>query len=61
MGRDKGMPVNEEYADKEKFMFTSRQLHKVVFDIFNRDEQEFSASEYTNVDLKMEQSTQKTV
>jgi arylsulfatase len=44
------MPVNEEYADKGKFKFTDGQLHKVVFDISNPDEQEFSASEYTDVD-----------
>jgi arylsulfatase len=50
IGRDEGMPVNEEYADKGKFKFTEGQLHKVVFDIFNPDDQEFSASEYTDVD-----------
>ena len=33
IGRDEGMPVNEEYADKGKFKFTEGQLHKVVFDI----------------------------
>lgn len=33
IGRDEGMPVNPEYADKGKFMFTEGQLHKVVFDI----------------------------
>jgi len=50
IGRDEGMPVNEEYANKGKFKFTEGQLHKVVFDIFNPDDQEFSASEYTDVD-----------
>jgi hypothetical protein len=35
IGRDEGMPVNEEYADKGKFEFTPGQLHKVVFDIKN--------------------------
>ena len=33
IGRDEGMPVNDEYADKGKFKFTEGQLHKVVFDI----------------------------
>jgi len=33
IGRDEGMPVNREYEDKGKFMFTQGQLHKVVFDI----------------------------
>jgi arylsulfatase len=33
IGRDEGMPVNEEYADRGKFEFTPGQLHKVVFDI----------------------------
>ena len=33
IGRDEGMPVNEEYVDKGKFKFTEGQLHKVVFDI----------------------------
>ena len=33
IGRDEGMPVNSEYKDKGKFMFTEGQLHKVVFDI----------------------------
>jgi hypothetical protein len=33
IGRDEGLPVNEEYADKGKFKFTPGQLHKVVFDM----------------------------
>ena len=33
IGRDEGMPVNSEYKDKGKFMFTEGQLHKVIFDI----------------------------
>jgi hypothetical protein len=33
IGRDEGLPVNEEYADLGKFKFTPGQLHKVVFDI----------------------------
>ena len=33
IGRDEGMPVNEEYAHLGKFEFTPGQLHKVVFDI----------------------------
>ena len=33
IGRDKGMPVNKEFADKGKFKFTEGQLHKVVFDL----------------------------
>ena len=50
IGRDEGMPVNEEYADKGKFKFTPGQLHKVVFDIKNPDEQEVDASEYSIID-----------
>jgi arylsulfatase len=45
IGRDEGLPVNEEYADKGKFEFTPGQLHKVVFDIKNPEE-EVGASEY---------------
>jgi arylsulfatase len=33
IGRDEGVPVNIEYEDKGKFIFTAGQLHKVVFDI----------------------------
>jgi arylsulfatase len=33
IGRDEGMPVNPEYEDQGKFIFTEGQLHKVVFDI----------------------------
>jgi arylsulfatase len=44
------MPVNEEYADKGKFKFTEGQLHKVVFDIKNPDDQEVSPSAYSDVD-----------
>jgi len=33
IGRDEGLPVNREYEDKGKFMFTKGQLHKVVIDI----------------------------
>jgi len=43
-------PVNEEYADKGKSIFTPGQLHKVVFDIKNPDEQDVSASEYNVID-----------
>ena len=50
VGRDEGMPVNEEYADRGVFKFTEGQLHKVVFDIFNPDDQAFNVSEYTDVD-----------
>jgi arylsulfatase len=50
IGRDEGLPVNEEYAHLGKFKFTEGQLHKVVFDISNPDEQEFAASEFTDVD-----------
>jgi arylsulfatase len=50
IGRDEGMPVNEEYADQGKFKFTDGQLHKVVFDIENPDEQELSPSEFSDVD-----------
>jgi len=50
IGRDEGMPVNKEYADQGKFKFTEGQLHKVVFDIKNPDEQEVDASEYSVID-----------
>jgi arylsulfatase len=33
IGRDEGLPVNPEYEDHGKFLFTEGQLHKVVFDI----------------------------
>jgi len=42
--------VNEEYADQGKFIFTKGQLHKVVFDIENPDEQETSAAEFSVID-----------
>jgi arylsulfatase len=50
IGRDEGMPVNEEYAHLGKFKFTEGQLHKVIFDIKNPDEQEVSASEFSDID-----------
>lgn len=50
VGRDEGIPVNEEYADLGKFEFTEGQLHKVIFDIENPDDQEVSASGYSDVD-----------
>jgi arylsulfatase len=50
IGRDEGMPVNEEYADKGKFIFTEGQLHKVVFDIMSPDEEEVGASEFGVID-----------
>jgi len=50
IGRDEGMPVNEEYADLGIFQFTEGQLHKVVFDIANPDEQEVSPSEFSGID-----------
>jgi arylsulfatase A-like enzyme len=49
IGRDEGMPVNEEYADKGKFKFTEGQLHKVIFDIKNPEEQ-VGASEYSLIE-----------
>ena len=49
IGRDEGLPVNEEYADKGKFEFTPGQLHKVVFDIKNPEE-EVGASEYSVIE-----------
>jgi arylsulfatase A-like enzyme len=33
IGRDEGVAVNPDYADKGLFKFTEGQLHKVVFDI----------------------------
>jgi hypothetical protein len=50
VGRDEGLPVNEEYEDRGKFIFTPGQLHKVVFDIKNPDEQETPPSAYGDVD-----------
>ena len=50
IGRDEGLPVNEEYADMGKFIFTPGQLHKVVFDIKNPDEQDVSAAEYSIIE-----------
>jgi hypothetical protein len=50
IGRDEGLPVNEEYANRGKFKFTKGQLHKVVFDIKNPDDQEVGASEYSGID-----------
>jgi arylsulfatase A-like enzyme len=50
IGRDEGLSVNEEYEDQGKFEFTPGQLHKVVFDIKNPDEQEVDASEYSIID-----------
>ena len=50
IGRDEGMPVNEEYEEKGKFIFTPGQLKKVVFDIFNPDDQSFKASKFTDID-----------
>ena len=41
--------MNEEYADMDKFKFTPGQLHKVVFDIKNPDDQEVSASEFSDI------------
>jgi len=33
VGHDEGMPMNEDYEDKGKFVFTEGQLYQVVFDI----------------------------
>lgn len=49
IGRDEGMPVNTEYADKGIFKFTEGQLHKVVIDIANPEEQ-VGASEYSIIE-----------
>ncbi|MCG6886741.1 MAG: hypothetical protein LJE74_05990, partial [Proteobacteria bacterium] len=49
IGRDEGLPVNEEYTDMGKFEFTPGQLHKVVFDIKNPEE-EVGASEYSVIE-----------
>jgi arylsulfatase len=43
------MPVNEEYARLGKFKFTEGQLHKVIFDIKNPEE-EVGASEYSLIE-----------
>ncbi len=49
VGRDEGLPVNREYEEKGKFLFTTGQLHKVVFDIGNiRDE--VIPAEFTDFD-----------
>jgi arylsulfatase len=50
IGRDEGMPVNEEYEHLGKFEFTPGQLHKVVFDIKGADEQVVGASEYSIIE-----------
>jgi arylsulfatase len=44
------MPVNEEYAHLGKFKFTPGQLHKVIFDIANPDDQEVGAAAYSDID-----------
>jgi arylsulfatase len=49
IGRDEGMPVNAEYADEGKFKFTEGQLHKVIFEIENPEEQ-VSASEFSVIE-----------
>ena len=46
IGRDEGMPVNREYENKGKFMFTPGQLHKVVFDIKQDGPPEVGESEF---------------
>jgi hypothetical protein len=50
IGRDEGLPVNEEYADQGKFKFTEGQLHKVIFDILNPGEQEVSTAAYSVIE-----------
>jgi arylsulfatase len=49
IGRDEGMPVNNEYKDKGKFIFTEGQLHKVVIDIKNPNEK-VEPSEYSIIE-----------
>ena len=49
VGRDEGMPVNNEYKDKGKFIFTEGQLHKVVIDIKNPGEK-VEPSEYSIIE-----------
>ena len=49
IGRDEGMPVNDEYAQMGKFEFTEGQLHKVIFDIRNPEEV-VGASEYSIIE-----------
>ena len=49
IGRDEGMPVNDEYAQMGKFEFTEGQLHKVIFDIRNPEEV-VGASEYSLIE-----------
>jgi arylsulfatase len=51
IGRDEGLPVNPEYEDKGKFVFTEGQLHKVVFDIKKMaGAGAISESEFTDID-----------
>jgi arylsulfatase len=50
IGRDEGMPVNEEYADRGKFEFTRGQLNRVVFDILDFEDEETAAAEYSVID-----------
>ena len=49
IGRDEGMPVNDEYAQMGKFGFTEGQLHKVIFDIRNPEEV-VGSSEYSLIE-----------
>jgi hypothetical protein len=42
----KRMPQIPPFQKNGKFKFTEGQLHKVVFDIKNPDDQEVSAAEY---------------
>jgi arylsulfatase len=49
IGRDEGMPVNLEYEEKDNFMFTTGQLHKVVFDIGTINDETIPA-EFTDFD-----------
>jgi len=51
IGRDEGMPVNPEYENEGKFVFTEGQLHKVVFDIKQMaGTGKISESEFTDID-----------
>jgi len=49
VGRDEGMPVNLEYKNKGKFIFTPGQLHKVVIDIENPETPEENAAELSDI------------
>lgn len=49
IGRDEGMPGHEVYKGKGLFKFTEGQLHKVVFDILEANDDEISPAAFTDL------------